>query len=62
MFRAERVRDKDGQEYLRCPRCGKLFKNKKEYTKHIHRAHIQRMTEKRYVKIRIRKKWRRLGK
>lgn len=59
MFRAERVKDKDGREYLRCPRCGKLFTSQKEYNKHVHRAHIQRKIGKRYVKIRIRKRWER---
>lgn len=56
MFKAERIGDKDGKEYLRCPRCGKFFVRGKDYTKHIHRAHIQRKIGKRYIKIRIRKK------
>lgn len=56
MPKSVRVKDRDGKEYLRCPRCGKLFVRGKDYTKHIHRAHIQRRIGKRYIKIRMRKK------
>ncbi len=57
MFRAEKVVDKDGVVYLRCPKCGKLFRSSSEYNRHVARAHLQRITGKRYVKVRIRKKW-----
>ncbi|WP_297068600.1 C2H2-type zinc finger protein [Thermococcus sp.] len=31
--------DRDGTSYYRCPRCGRMFKSMKEYTRHINRAH-----------------------
>jgi len=33
------VKDRDGEEFLRCPRCGMVFKRRKDYIKHVNKAH-----------------------
>ena len=38
-MKAVKVRDRDGETFFRCPRCGMLFKRSKDYTKHVNKAH-----------------------
>lgn len=38
-LRAEKVEDRDGEIFLRCPRCGMLFRDSKRYTRHVNRSH-----------------------
>ncbi|WP_423792240.1 nucleotide-binding protein [Methanocaldococcus indicus] len=38
-LKAEKITNKYGDTFLRCPRCGRLFKNAKSYTKHVNKAH-----------------------
>ncbi|ADT84294.1 C2H2-type zinc finger protein [Thermococcus barophilus] len=39
VLKAIKVRDRDGEIFFRCPRCGMVFKRSKDYIKHINRAH-----------------------
>jgi len=38
-IRAIKFVDRDGEEYYRCPKCGRVFKKNRDYTRHINRAH-----------------------
>ncbi len=38
-LKAEKIVGRDGEVFFRCPRCGKLFRYSKDYTKHVNKAH-----------------------
>ncbi|WP_297486582.1 C2H2-type zinc finger protein [Thermococcus sp.] len=38
-IRAIKFVDRDGEEYYRCPKCGRIFRKSRDYTRHVNRAH-----------------------
>jgi len=38
-LRAIKVKDRDGETLLRCPRCGMVFRDAKAFTRHVNKAH-----------------------
>ncbi|WP_456365975.1 C2H2-type zinc finger protein [Thermococcus sp.] len=38
-IRAIKFVDRDGEEYYRCPKCGRVFRKSSDYTRHVNRAH-----------------------
>ncbi len=41
-FKAEKIVTRDGEVFLRCPRCGALFRDQKSYSRHVNKSHLQK--------------------
>ncbi|NJE85127.1 nucleotide-binding protein [Thermococcus sp. CX2] len=39
VLKAIKFKDRDGELYFRCPRCGMVFRRSKDYVRHINKAH-----------------------
>ncbi|HIH72114.1 MAG TPA: nucleotide-binding protein [Thermococcaceae archaeon] len=39
MLKAIKIKDRDGEIFLRCPRCGMVFRKSKDYIRHINKSH-----------------------
>jgi len=39
VLKAIKIKDRDGEILLRCPRCGMVFRDAKAFTRHVNRAH-----------------------
>ncbi|NPA86363.1 MAG: nucleotide-binding protein [bacterium] len=41
LWKPKKVKARDGSVLLMCPRCGHVFKNNKQYVRHLFKAHFE---------------------
>ncbi|USG99360.1 nucleotide-binding protein [Thermococcus argininiproducens] len=39
VMKAIKIKDRDGEVFFKCPRCGMVFRKSKDYIKHVNKAH-----------------------